>query len=96
MATGALAAEPLTVPSDADQKKQPSRSFLLPDAGRTADVRDRSGSRIFAGKQLMPNGVIGIGIFGPKAEKGPLSAATARDLSVRKRRKAAVGFSLRF
>ena len=44
----------------------------------------------------MPNGVLGVGMFGQKAEKGPLSAATARDYSLRKQRKAAVGFSLKF
>lgn len=95
IAPGAHAAEPPSIPSPAEQK-HPSRSFLLPEAGPGVAGRDKSGSRIFAGKELMPNGVIGIGIFGPKAEKGPHSAATARDLSIRKQRKAAVGFSLRF
>lgn len=96
MAAGAQAAEPLNTSSHLDQKGQPSRSFKLPQFGSRFSHDDRSGSRIFAGRELMPNGVIGVGMFGQKAEKGPLSPVTARDLSIRKQRKAALGFSLKF
>ena len=96
MAVGAHAAEPLNTPLHIAQKAQPSRSFKLPEFGSRFSRGDHSGSRIFAGRELMPNGVIGVGMFGQKTDKGPLSPATARDLSIRKQRKAAVGFSLKF
>ena len=96
IAVGAHAAEPVSSPTQTDQRAQSSRSFKLPEPTPRFSGEDHSSSRIFAGRELMPNGVIGVGMFGPKAEKGPHSAATARDLSVRKQRKAAVGFSLKF
>lgn len=96
IACGAHAAEPSSSPWRAGPKAQPIRSFDIPD--QTSNNRAGKGweSRIFAGRQLMPNGVIGVGMFGQKAEKGPHSAATARDYSMPKQRKAAVGFSLKF
>ena len=96
MGAGAHAAESPKAPLHVDQKVQHSRSFKLPEFGSRFSRGDHSGSRIFAGRELIPNGVIGVGMFGQKAEKGPLSAATARDLSIRKQRKASVGFSLKF
>ena len=96
LAAGAQAAEPSGTLLRADEKPRPARSFDIVDQTSDGNAAKAWGSRIFAGRQLMPNGVIGVGMFGPKAEKGPHSAATARDLSVRKQRKAAVGFSLKF
>lgn len=55
-----------------------------------------SGSRIIAGTELIPNTMVGFGMFGHKSEKSPLAPAVARDLAVPKSRKAAVGFSFRF
>ena len=96
IAAEADAAEPSDGAWHVDQRIERSRSFDIPD--QLTNVRSGSGlgSRILAGRELMPNGVIGLGMFGQKSEKGPLSAATARDLSLPKHRKAAVGFSLKF
>lgn len=93
---GALAAEPSSSPWRADTKVQANRNFDLPDERSATRAAKGWESRLFAGRQVMPNGTFGIGMFGPKAEKGPHSAATARDLSMPKQRKAAVGFSLKF
>ena len=95
IAAGAHAAEPSSNPWRTDVKVQSSRNFDIPDESSKGAGRSWE-SRIFAGRELMPNGVLGVGMFGQKAEKGPLSAATARDYSLRKQRKAAVGFSLKF
>ena len=95
IAAGAPAAEPSN-PWHVDQKSEPSRTFDVADQVSAGRGAAGWGSRIFAGKQLMPNGVIGIGMFGPKAEKGPHDPTIGRDLSLRKQRKASVGFSLRF
>jgi len=93
IAAGAQAAGPPNA-WHVDPEIPPSRSFDIPDQVVSFNVG--KGSRIFAGRELIPNGVLGVGMFGPKADKSPHSAATARDLSMRKARKAAVGFSLKF
>lgn len=85
-----------SAPWHADEKIQSSRSFDIPDQPADPLSDTRFGSRIIAGTRLMANGMVGFGLFGQKAEKGPLSPVTARDLALPKSRKAAVGFSLRF
>lgn len=96
IASGAIAAEPPSGPWHPDTKFQSSHSFQVPEVAAGGIAGKGWESRIFAGRQLMPNGVIGIGMFGQKMEKGPHSPSTARDLSMPKQRKAAVGFSLKF
>ena len=96
LAAGTQAAEPSRGPWHTDEKIRTSRNFQIDEHESQVDSGKGGGSRIFAGRHLMPNGVVGIGMFGQKADKGPHSAATDRDLSLPKQRKAAVGFSLRF
>lgn len=91
----ALAGEPSDHPWLIGQTISTARNFSLPP-GQGQVRRDGSGSRIIAGKRFMPNGVMGVGFFGQKSESSPLSPATARELSMPKQRKAAVGISLRF
>lgn len=72
------------------------QNYDIPDSAAYPSFGGMSGSRIVAGTELLPNTLVGIGMFGPKAEKSPHAAATARDLAVTRSRKAAVGLSLRF
>jgi len=88
----------------ADQKASPWHDFRDPTPAPSFDIPNdpdagparSAGSRIFAGTEVIPNTVIGIGMFGPKAEKSAHAPAVARDLAVPKARKAAVGFSFKF
>lgn len=96
ISTGAQAADPSGSPWHANEKIHHSRNFHISDQASDSKAGKAWGSRIIAGQQLMPNGMLGIGMFGHKAEKGPHSAATARDYALPKQRKAAVGFSLKF
>lgn len=96
VSAGAHAADPSGIPWRADVKTHHSRNFHITDQASDSKAGKAWGSRIIAGQQLMPNGMLGIGMFGQKAEKGPHSAATARDYAMPKQRKAAVGFSLKF
>lgn len=73
-----------------------SPKFDIVDDKSTLPTVHRNESRIFAGTELAPNAVVGIGMFGFKSEKSLHSPVTARDLDTTRRRKAAVGFSLRF
>lgn len=79
-----------------DQKARPHSNFDIPDQIARFGVSDRTESRIFFGREVMRNGVLGVGLFGRKTEKALHSPVTARDLSIPKSRKASVGFSLKF
>ena len=72
-----------------------TQNYDVPDDQQTS-VGGGFGSRVLAGTELAPDTLVGFGIFGLKAEKSPHAAATARDLSVTRSRKAAVGLSLKF
>lgn len=82
-------------PWHASDEPAPANSFDLPDE-RSARIGSSSGSRIIAGTDVMPNATVGFGMFGHKSEKSQLAPATARDLSLPRTRRAAVGFSLKF
>lgn len=69
---------------------------IVDDTSSTLTKTPRNESRIIAGTELGPNAVFGMGMFGFKGEKSLHSPVTARDLDTTRRRKAAVGFSLRF
>lgn len=83
-------------PWQTDELRPAGRDFTMPGEHRDGAARPGSGSRIFAGEELMPNGVIGFGMFGEKAERSPHSRSIARELTLPKQRKAAVGFLLKF
>jgi hypothetical protein len=80
--------------SKASSEQRPATSFDIPDE---ANPNPKSfGSRIIAGTEIIPNAMMGIGFFGERAEKSAHAPSVARELSLPKSRKAAVGFSLRF
>lgn len=91
----AAGADPAS-PWSTDERAKPIPNFgIAPQSGAARLQRD-DGSRIIAGTEIMRNGTLGFGFFGQKSESPALSPVTARDLTVSKRRKAAVGFSLKF
>jgi len=69
------------------------RSYLLPPAA--LDLRFVADAPV-PRAQIAPNAQFGFGMFGLKAEKALLPAVTGRELGMRKQRRAAVGFSLKF
>jgi hypothetical protein len=54
------------------------------------------GSVIIAGTELVPNAMVGFGMFGERAERADHARTTNRDYTMPKTRKAAVGVALRF
>jgi len=92
----ARAGEPAGSPWHADRPVRAAPFYGI-QADRSSPRAGKAfGSHIVAGRQVMANAVVGFGLFGLKAEKGPLAPATARDLALPKPRKAAIGVSLRF
>jgi hypothetical protein len=84
---------PISAPAAHQQGR--AQNYDIPDEQATS-VGGGFGSRVLAGTELAPDTLVGFGIFGLKAEKSPHAAATARDLSLTRSRKAAVGLSMRF
>jgi len=88
----------------ADKSASPWKAPANPAAAPSYDIPDEKaagsgktyGSRIFAGTELMPNAVVGVGRFGERAEKSAHAPSIARELAIPHQRKAAVGFSWRF
>lgn len=70
-------------------------NFDIPNEIVVATSRG-SGSRIIAGAELIPNTMVGFGMFGQKADKSPHAPAVERELALPKSRKAALGLSFRF
>ena len=86
-----LAPKPMVI-----EEQQPEPSFDIPDdLSDSANLRP-AGSWIVAGTEMVPNTMIGIGIFGEKVERAAQARATVRDFTLPKTRKPAVGFSLKF
>lgn len=84
---------PISAPEASQHGKAPN--YDIPD-DQVTSIGGGFGSQVLAGTQLAPDTLVGFGIFGLKAEKSPHAAATARDLSITRSRKAAVGVSLKF
>ena len=76
------------------EKATPSHSFKIVGDQPVKRADRWAGARFIAGRQLTPNATIGIGFFGHKWTDPALAPVAPRDLP--KRRKPAVGFSLRF
>lgn len=93
LAAGAAASEPAPPGGDSGAA---APGYAIPRTPSAAATERRDGTRIFAGTALLPNTVFGLGLFGERARKEPLAPVTAREISLPKQRKAAVGFSLRF
>ena len=66
----ASAADRPSNPWNGTEEPRPAPSFDIPDE---ADIENSkaAGSRIIAGTEVMPNTMVGIGMFGQKAEKSP-------------------------
>ena len=92
----ALAADPLESPWSVREKSVHTRSFDIASDRSSARPDRDAGTRIIAGREVMPNGTIGFGLFGQKSPSHSLGPVTARDMALPKQRKAAVGFSLKF
>lgn len=91
----AQAADRPASPWNGTEELRAPPSFDIPDETNVLNSRT-TGSRIIAGTELFPNTTVGFGMFGQKAEKSPHAPSIARELSLPKSRKAAVGLSLRF
>lgn len=78
----------------ATHEPRPAPSFDILD--ESAPNPKSYGSRIIAGTEVMPNAMLGVGFFGERAEKSAHAPSIAREFTLPKSRKAAVGFSLRF
>ena len=91
----AQAADTPRNPWQGPKEPRPAPSFDIPDELETT-ASTTNGSRIFAGTEVIPNAIVGVGMFGEKAEKSPLPPAVQRDLAIPKSRKPAVGFSFKF
>lgn len=57
---------------------------------------DNPDSRVVAGTEVLPNGMVGFGMFGERTQSANHSRSTVRDFSLPRDRKPAVGFSLKF
>lgn len=77
------------------REPRPAPSFDIPDEVEMT-ATTANGSRIIAGTELIPNTMVGVGMFGEKAEKSPLAPSVGRELAIPKSRKAAVGLSFKF
>jgi hypothetical protein len=91
----AQSAEKPANPWQSPKEARPALTFDIPDEEEAIGSSAR-GSRIIAGTEVIPNAVVGIGMFGQKTEKAPLPPVVARELAIPKSRKAAVGFSFKF
>ena len=96
LAAGAQAGEPLKAPWSGIEKPPETSNFSMPHAAPAPTAEMNGGSRIFAGTALLPNTMFGLGLFGERVSGEPLAPVTGREIDLPKRRKAAVGFSLRF
>lgn len=79
-------------PSTADDS-QPMRTFELP---RSGEHRRFTPSEPIGRTAIAPNANFGFGMFGLKSEKSDLQPVTGREIDAPKRRRAAVGFSMKF
>ena len=73
-----------------------SPSFDIVDDSTAAGNFGSKGSVIVAGTELIPNTMVGVGMFGERSERPDHARSTNRDYSMPKTRKAAVGFAFRF
>lgn len=96
LSSAAYAFEPSDSPWSVAERSAPARAFsIAPHEGTTRSNRD-GGTRMIAGKRIMPNGTIGIGFLGRNSASPSLAPVTVRDMAIPKQRKAAIGFSLKF
>lgn len=92
----AIAADRPDSPWSTREKSPLSRSFEIADNRDASQPGRADGARIIAGRQIMPNGIIGFGFFGPKPAASLVAPVTIGERAIRKQRRAAVGLSLRF
>jgi hypothetical protein len=90
-----VAASTAQNPWNVSEDAKPSPDFNIVDDS-TAPGRTSKGSVIIAGTELIPNAMVGFGMFGERAERPDHARSTSRDYSLPRSRKAAVGFALRF
>jgi hypothetical protein len=72
-----------------------TQSFDL-SSTRTSLPSDNPDSRVVAGTEVLPNTMVGFGMFGDQMQPSSHSRSTVRDFSLPRDRKPAVGFSLKF
>jgi hypothetical protein len=58
--------------------------------------RSNRETRMFAGKAMSPNTVLGFGVFGLRRERAALPPATVYEVNTRHSRKPGLGFSFKF
>jgi hypothetical protein len=75
---------------------KPAPSFGLSSSLTDPRSQFDHGTQLIAGTELMPNGQVGVGTFGERADRPVDMRATARDFTIPRQPKTAVGFSLRF
>ena len=83
-------------PWNVSEDAMPSPSFDIVDDSTDLSNSGTKGSVIVAGTELIPNTMVGVGMFGERAERPDHARSTNRDYSMPKTRKAAVGFAFRF
>ena len=106
-----LVALAVSIPSAAGWAQTPSpapspwQTNVEPQTVRALDLSlaqanplspDNPDSRVVAGTEVLPHGMLGFGMFGDKAEGTVHTRATVRDFTLPRARKPAVGFSLKF
>jgi hypothetical protein len=82
-----------SIPADA-WRQSPNGQFRLRSDSQTE--ASGSGSQMFAGTELAPNAVLGIGAFGMKRERSYQAPVTVRDVATTRTRRPAVGVRLKF
>ena len=87
---------PSASPWQVGAEPRPARSFDLTSTHINQPSGDDSEDGVVAGTELVPDGVVGFGMFGAETEELTHSRATVRDFTVPRQRKPAVGFSLKF
>jgi hypothetical protein len=90
------ASKPLsTEASRMPENGRPTSSFSLPHSLENS-IGIGPNSRIFAGTEVSPNSVLGLGVFGPKRDRAALTPVTVYEINTRQSRKPGLGFSLKF
>ena len=95
-ANAQVAANGAQNPWHVSQEEMASPNFDIFDESADSGSSGAQGSVIVAGTEVIPNTMVGIGMFGERAKRPDHTRSTNRDYSMPKNRKAAVGFALRF
>jgi hypothetical protein len=83
-------------PWQVSAEPRPTRSFDSSSTGANPPASDYAENSFVTETELLPNGMIGFGMFGEKRVGSIHSRATVRDFTIPRQRKPAVRFSLKF